>query len=233
LITVAAAVLYSSWPLGYWLNPGVNRGLASDLEAAHQPYNWIFIALDIISGLLICTASWWLLKLMKHVKLPLLRYAVIGFGAFGLLTAIDALLPLDCVNVLNRCGSVLDDPTIIIHGIVSIGSIVGLTISIMSVWWLLARGGQAARGLRWLLNGTLIVWFGFGLITFALIVKARSSAVSQHLFITVCSLWTAALPYLAWRALQVKQSALNSGDEATMRDLVSHPNEAIKRDGPD
>ena len=48
---------YASWPLGYWLNPVANRGLASNLEAAHQPYNWVFIAFDIVSGLLICVVS--------------------------------------------------------------------------------------------------------------------------------------------------------------------------------
>ncbi|HSX45739.1 MAG TPA: DUF998 domain-containing protein, partial [Candidatus Saccharimonadia bacterium] len=200
-MTLLAAALYSSWPLGYWLNPSVNRGLASDLEAAHQPYNWVFIVMDVASGVLICVASWWLFKLTKRSNVPLLKYSVIGFGAFGLLTTIDALLPLDCVDVLNRCGSVLKDPAIVLHGIVSIGSIVGLTISIMSVWWLLMRDRQAGRSLRWLLHGTMFVWFAFGLVTLALILEARSSAVSQHLFITVCSLWTAGLPYLAWRAL--------------------------------
>jgi hypothetical protein len=207
-LTVVAGLLYSSWPLGYWLNPTANRGLASNLEAAHQPYGWLFAALDIVSGILVCIASYWLLRLMKQTRVPLLKYAVIGFAMFGLLTAIDALLPLDCVNVTDRCGPILTDPTFVIHGIISIGSIMGLTISIMSLWWLFLRGGRAARNLRWLLHGTMLVWFGFGMVTAVLIGLARQSSLSQHLFITVCSAWTALLPYLAVRASElVDQSA--------------------------
>lgn len=228
-VTLCAGVLYSSWPLGYWLNPVASQGLASNLEATHQPYNWLFVLLDIASGLLVLAASWWLWRLMKKTDLPLLRYAVLGFGLFGLLTAIDALLPIDCVDVLNRCGSVFSDPAFIVHGIVSIGSIVGLTVSIMSVWWLVIRDRQAARSLRWLLHGTMFLWFGFGVVTAALIVEARSSTLSQHLFITVCSLWMVALPYVAWRALQVKQSALDSGESATVGDVFAEPNQPISR----
>jgi len=222
-ITIMAGLLYSSWPLGYWLNPVANSGLASNLEAAHQPYNWLFVLLDILSGGLICLASWWLLKLMKKVQLPFLRYAVIGFGAFGLLTAIDALLPIDCVSSVTHCGPVLSDPWFVIHGIVSIGSIVGLTVSIMSVWWLLARGGQTARILRWLLHGTMVAWFGFGVVTLALILLARSSALSQHLFITVCSLWTALLPYLAWRSLTLDKAIIKEGRDSNVSDLFASP----------
>lgn len=49
---VVAGLLYSSWPLGYWLNPQADHGLASNLEALHQPYNWLFILIDISSGVL-------------------------------------------------------------------------------------------------------------------------------------------------------------------------------------
>jgi hypothetical protein len=36
---VAAGLVYSSWPLGFWFNPLVaHRDFASELGAAHQPY---------------------------------------------------------------------------------------------------------------------------------------------------------------------------------------------------
>lgn len=200
-LTVLAGLLYNSWPLGYWLNPIANRGLASNLEAAHQPYNWVFMTLDIISGLLICIASWLLLRILRKAQSVLLITAAAGFGLFGLLTAIDALLPIDCVSVQGSCGPVLQDPWFLLHGIFSVGSIAGLTISIVSVWLLLAHNDQIARRVRWLLHGTMLTWFGFGIITFTLILMARSSALSQHVFIVVCSAWTALLPYLGWRAI--------------------------------
>ncbi len=225
-LTVLAGLLYNSWPLGYWLNPIANRGLASNLEAAHQPYNWVFMSLDIISGLLICVASWLLLKILRQAQSLLLMTAAAGFGLFGLLTAIDAVLPIDCVSVGGSCGPVLRDPWFILHGIFSLGSIAGLTISIMSVWLLFIRGDQVARRLRWLLHGTMFVWFSFGILTFVLILLARSSSLSQHVFIIVCSSWTALLPYLGWRATETTKAyrlpSDNWFEQATRRINLYH-----------
>ncbi len=199
-LTVIAGLLYASWPLGYWLNPVANRGLASDLEAVHQPYNWVFIAFDIASGILICVVTIWLLQRLRNAESRLLTYAMLGFGIFGLLTAVDALLPLDCISaVVGQCRSPLHDPYFIVHGIASIGSIGGLTLSILCVWWLAMRDYQSAKHLRWLLHGALCVWFGFGIFTFWLIMLSRSSTLAQHVFILLCSVWTVALPYLVWR----------------------------------
>jgi len=201
LLTIMAGVIYNSWPLGYWLNPVVNRGLASDLEATGQPYNWVFIAGDIISGLLICIATVWLLSKLRQTRSTWMKIGLIGFGVFGALTAVDALLPLDCVSVVQRCGPVLENPIVILHGVASMGSIAGLTLSIVSVWWLLARDERTAASVRYLLHGTLLVWCGFGIATLILIFLSRSSALSQHIFITLCSVWTALLPYLIWKTL--------------------------------
>ena len=148
-----AGLLYASWPLGYWLNPRATRGLASNLEALHQPYNWVFISLDVVSGALICLATWWLFHFVRKHKHQTdniwLETVVVGFGAFGLLTALDAALPLDCVESTERCLPPLDDPYFVIHGIVSIGSIAGLTISLFVAWWLVARNPHALRAVSY------------------------------------------------------------------------------------
>jgi len=196
-LAVTAGLLYSSWPLGYILNPEANRGLASNLEASGQPYNWLFIALDIISGLLICYIAWRLYRRLQRGWL--LKAAVMGFGSFGLLTAIDAMLPIDCVaRVGIVCRPALEDPNFIIHGIASIGSVQGLSVSIAALWWLVDRQYRldTDRWLRVLLTGTLLVWLAFGLGTGALIWFDLSSAGAQHVFITVCTLWTAGMPWL-------------------------------------
>ena len=212
-LTVLAGAFYCSWPLAYWLNPVANRGLASNLEATGQPYNWVFIGLDIVSGLLICGVTWWLLQALKRPNMSL-KIALYGFGAFGLFTAVDALLPINCLSVVQRCGPVLHDPWMVIHGAFSLASIGALTLSILSLWWLLVHDRRAAMILRWLLHGTVLAWFAFGLVTFVLLVLVRSSALSQHLFIIVCSLWTAALPYLVWEALEKAGSF--SGEEVQL-----------------
>ncbi len=201
-LSVVAGALYCSWPLAYWLNPVGNRGLASNLEAFGQPYNWLFAGLDIASGVGVCVVTIWLLRALKQADMWI-RMALVGFGVFGLLTVIDAILPIDCVSVVvQKCGPVLNDPWFVVHGIFSLGSIAGLTLSILSMWWLLVNNQRVAAVLKWLLHGTVLAWFTFGLITFALLVLVRSSAESQHLFIIICSLWIAALPYLTWQALK-------------------------------
>lgn len=203
-----AGVLYSSWPLGYWLNPAGNRGLASNLEAIHQPYNWVFIGLDIASGALICAATWWLLRTARrHSRRPegiWLDMAIVGMGVFGLLTALDAILPLNCVDTVQHCLPPLEDPYFVIHGIASIGSVAGLTLSLFAIWWLVGRDSRALHAVRWLLHSLLVVWVCFGIGTAMLVFRDRSSNLSQHVFILFCSLWVALIPYFVYHVLHIR-----------------------------
>jgi len=49
---LVAALAYCSWPIGFLVNPALTAtGLASDLEAHGQPYSWLFILLDCVTGL--------------------------------------------------------------------------------------------------------------------------------------------------------------------------------------
>lgn len=203
LLTAAtgAAVLYCSWPLGYVLNPIANRGLASNLEALGQPYNWLFAALDILSGLVVVTIAVLLRGLTGRPRHWLLDWSIIGYGLFGFLTALDALLPVDCLDTVQRCNVLSGHPLIIIHGAASIGSIGGLTMSIVGLWYLLAVKRRVAWPLRWLLHIIGLSWFGFGVATAVFLLADRSSALSQHLFIIVCSLWIALLPFLVYWAV--------------------------------
>jgi len=203
-----AGVFYSSWPLGYWLNPGADRGLASNLEAARQPYNWVFIGMDMLCGALIIGGTWWLLHFIrrhkKHADRYLVESAAIGLGIFGILTAIDALLPLNCVQSEQQCLPPLQNPNFIIHGLASIGSIAGLTLSIVVIWWLAARDPRVISVTRWLLHLFLFVWFCFGIGTAFLVFRDRSSTFWQHIFILICSFWIIALPYYIWEVLRIR-----------------------------
>ncbi len=203
-----AGLLYSSWPLGFWLNPRANRGLASNLEALHQPYNWVFIAFDVISGAIICVAAWWLLRFIrKHRKRwdnIWLEAAIMGVGIFGLLTALDAVLPLNCVEAEQHCLPPLEDPYFVIHGIASIGSIAGLTLSLVAIWWLLARDPRVLAATRWILHSLLFIWFCFGVSTAVLVARDRSSGLSEHVFILICSFWLAIVPYFVWQVLHLR-----------------------------
>jgi|GEM_PF-406366 len=199
-LMVLAGLFYSSWPLGYWLNPQADGGLASDLEASHQPYSWIFIAMDITCGILVGIVSCKLLIIIRsrsnRKNLLGLWFAVLGVGAFGLFTAVDALLPLNCIQGSPNCKVSLNNSYFVIHGIFSIGSITGLTISIVAIWLLLLLREDAVMSLAHLTPAMfLVVWLGFGALTLYLVMHNRSSALSQHFFIGFCCLWLIALPY--------------------------------------
>ncbi len=204
-----AGLLYSSWPLGYWLNPRVDRGLASDLEASHQPYSWVFISMDIACGILVGIVSWKLLLIVRNSSnrknLLGLRVAVIGTGGFGLFTAIDALLPLNCIEGTPHCVVSLDNSYFVIHGIFSIGSVTGLTISIVAIWLLLLLREDAVLSLAHLTPAMfLVVWLGFGALTLYLVMHNRSSALSQHVFIGFCCLWLIVLPYFVQLVIRLQ-----------------------------
>ena len=199
-LMVLAGIFYSSWPLGYWLNPKADRGLASDLGALHQPYNWVFISMDVVCGILVGIVSGRLFMIIRsgtnRKNLPGLRIAVLGAGGFGLFTAVDALLPLNCIQGSPQCVVSLNNSYFVIHGIFSIGSIAGLTISIVAIWLLLLLRERALISLVHLTPAIfLLVWLSFGTLTLYLILHNRSSALAQHFFIGFCCLWLIALPY--------------------------------------
>ena len=194
-----AALLYSSWPLGYFLNPSGNKGLASNLQGIGQPYNWLFITLDVFAGLAVAIVAVWLLKGVIRQTNTYVRNAVIGYGLFGILTSLDAVLPVDCAADQNGCGALINHPLVILHGIVSIASIGFLALSVVFMWLFVVRQRPARRGLLFVVNAMLASLIVFGFITAVLIATQRSSALSQHVFIAICSLWIVLLPYIILR----------------------------------
>ena len=208
-LMVVAALLYSTWPLGYWFNPSANQGLASNLEALSQPYNWLFIILDVVSGLIICYACWKLFNFINSNSVNKtrlgLRITVIGTGIFGLFTSIDALLPLNCIQGTPGCLDPLYNPYFITHGIFSIGSIAGLSVSIFCVWLLLfARDKTIMRQAHLTPAMFMVIWLGFGAFTAILVFHNQSSGNAQHVFITFCSLWLVTLPYFVGQIIRLK-----------------------------
>jgi hypothetical protein len=75
----------ASWLL---VNPAVSRtGLASELEGLHQPYNWLFILLDVLSGILVAAVSIFMWQKGRHTVRKVL---IINFALFGIFTLVDA-----------------------------------------------------------------------------------------------------------------------------------------------
>ena len=193
-----SGLLYASWPLGYVLNPITNRGLVSNLEGLGQPYNWLFISLDIISGVAVCVVARWLWQRTAGKRTMVTTAAVGSYALFGLLTAIDALIPVDCAADQGQCGNVINHPLVIWHGLISLASIGFLTLSLVIIWWQFSRRQASPSVVRYGLHSAVAIWFFFGIVTAILVGLNRSSALSQHSFIIACSLWTGIFPYFIW-----------------------------------
>jgi hypothetical protein len=198
ILTSIAGLVYCSWPLGYWLNPLVSqRGLASELEGLHQPYNWVFISLDVVSGLLVAVAAWYMWHWRKKIHHPWLLAILANFALFGIFTAIDAVLPLRCDPTISKCsGGLLNNPLLIAHGVFSIAASVCLFISVALVWWLGRRYGGSK-----IMAMLIVGWTVFGLLSLLFFFVPGPGYLAQHYYITLCSAWTAILPYTVWQLL--------------------------------
>jgi len=204
VLTIVSAIMYCSWPLGFWLNPVANRtGLASELGAFGQPYNWVFIFGDIISGALLVAAVVILMRLYKLNKWA--RLALILLAAYGIFGALDAALPMSCLPSEQVCGSVWDDPLLILHGIFDIGGSLTLIGTLVAAalyvrnhdkgWntWIYAIG--IGGTLFAVASGVMYIWGGPGYW-------------AQRYYITLSCIWVASMPFVL-RPKHAKLRVLN------------------------
>ncbi|HKU18818.1 MAG TPA: DUF998 domain-containing protein [Candidatus Saccharimonadales bacterium] len=184
---VIAALSYSSWPLAFLLNPWVGRHeLASELEAPHQPYAWVFIMTDVLTGVFIMLVG--LLQLRTRKVSRLLFAAVAGYVLFGAMVAGAALSPLTCDPAQQSCAPLLRHPALVMHGGFSILSVVCLLFSVVAIA-IAAYQRPRQRILQALLAGTLLCWavFGAGALLEQLL-HIRDNNTLQYFFISVCSI---------------------------------------------
>ncbi len=189
VLAVVAGLAYCSWPLGYVLNPLVSRrGLASELGALHQPYNWLFIALDVLAGALIVAVA---ILLWRGPDGHVRGIVLANFALFGVLTAIDALLPMTCEPSLTTCPSLSHQPMLILHGIASISASICLFLSALVVWWR-KRSQRGAVVMTTLMAG----WILFGAFSLYFLFFPGPGYLVQRYYITLCSAWIIALPFM-------------------------------------
>jgi hypothetical protein len=192
IIGILAGLVYSSWPLGFLVNPvASHQALASQLEASHQPYNWLFIGLDILSGgLLLAVGYWQWFKRAKNRKL--FQVSIIGYVVFAVLVIAAAIAPYDCNTVSQSCILDAHSPSIIIHGFASIVSVVALGISLAFVSVrLYVRHAMKRLGLMGLI---ILGWAYLGIdAVVQLHDNSTSIVLIEDLFITICSLSIAAI----------------------------------------
>jgi hypothetical protein len=185
-LSLLAAFLYSSWPLAFLLDPSVGRhSLASELEAPHRPYNWVFIAMDVLTGLILMGVGIWQLRKKAH-RLPTL--AVWGYLLFGVLVAVAALTPLVCDPTAQQCGPLVHNYHEVIHGLASIASVVFLLFALMGVTFRAHQQHHTSWGAA-LLTILLLGWLFFGVASLSTMRwHTHSGNEVQDFFITLCSL---------------------------------------------
>ncbi len=74
----------------------------SALEAPHQPYSWLFVALDVLTGVLVLSIGF--VQIKTPAMQRVLRWCVASYMVFGVLVMGAALSPLRCDPTLQACG---------------------------------------------------------------------------------------------------------------------------------
>ncbi len=192
-LAVFSGILYSSWPLGPLLNPNVaHSGLASGLEGRGQPYNWLFIAGDILSSLIMMLVCWLMWRRLRgnHDK-RLLEFALVNVVLFAVGTIIDAALPLSCEPSIQKCPSFTHDHLLLAHGLFSIMAGVWLFVSLAILWW--------HRRHTVMLNSLLVGYVLFSLFSVLSVVYPSWGNLSQHYYLALCGVWLALLPHAVRR----------------------------------
>lgn len=185
-----AAAAYSTWPLGYYLNPKVGAsGYASELAVFGQPYNWVFIAGDIIAGvliLLVVLLLWnWLGKQLRAWHKWLLGL----FALFGALTILAAILPMSCTPSISICRAELDDWQMLLHNLISIAAGIAIYVTAFMVW---KRYDRDERML--VMHAILAALTTFGILSFFYSVIPGPAYLAQRYFLIATCAWIFVLP---------------------------------------
>ncbi len=192
VLTVMAAVLYCSWPLGFWLNPKAQKtGLASELGGFGQPYNWLFIGADIVSGIFLALACVLFARQFKAAGWR--KWALILLAMYGLCGALDAALPIRCFPSLQYCGSVFHSPLLVLHGIIDIIGSVALIGTLVAEWAYARRYHPSWQKWVYLIGGGGVV---FAALSLLFIVVNGPGYWAQRYYITLSCIWVASLPFV-------------------------------------
>jgi hypothetical protein len=169
--------------------------LASQLEAPAQPYNWVFIGLDVLSGALLVLAATVQMWRQPHrlLQTTIVTYLLFALGVMG-----AALVGLPCDPILKQCGPLIDNPRVLIHGTCSILSIVMLLTSLVLVTHLAYKRQPFSRLTR-ICGVALAGWLGSGILSLSLILLHTQSNITQYYFITVCSFTAVVVVYAVER----------------------------------
>ncbi len=193
ILLVLSGVLYNSWPLGYILNnPTAHNGLASDLEQAGQPYYWVFMGGDILTGFVLVAAvilSWCKLFLRAPHRGLWLSIGI-GLLLFGVFTAGASLVPAHCeIGKTLTCNS-HNSLSIGLDAVMSAIAALGLFVSLVCATALAIRA-QLHVSIRQFMEVAISLWSISGLLFIYYAVTkghAHDAQLIQQVFLVFCGL---------------------------------------------
>jgi hypothetical protein len=190
-IACAGALAYNSWPLAFLVNPSLaGSALASSFEGRSEPFSWLFILLDCVAGLCIAVVCVRELRPRRDFRGPrtMLAFALLGYGVFGMSTALDAVVPLNCgSNSAQECASQVWPltPDDLLTGI----AVLALFAATVAVVFLMTREPAAfPSSVPVTLGITLIGWSLLGLAVLLSTTSAVLAATFQYSFLTLTSI---------------------------------------------
>ncbi|MEU1385439.1 MULTISPECIES: alpha/beta fold hydrolase [unclassified Nonomuraea] len=181
---IVAAVLYSAWITGQFTTPAVDRtdGYVSELAARDQPWTRLFRVSDVLSGLACLAAVATLPRVAREWA------GWLALAAFGLLTVVSGLVPLDC--------AVLSDPTCrgegVSHRLHMVAGALATTAVLTAMVVLSARWRS---WVSWLFTGLNVGATGLMLAALA---AGRLAGVAHRIQLTMVAVWVV---YVALRLL--------------------------------
>lgn len=201
-LSVAAAVQYSSWIFGFIINSKViSSGTASELAASNQPYYTVFITSDIITAVLISGVAVCAYKLTKSTNAQentVISIALFSYLAFGIFTALSAVVPLTCAGNSGDCSVVLNN-SYYVHNF--LGMLASACLFISTVLAVTIR--KSKDGMMGVILGVLAFWVALGVLSFLV---SASAVIPGHIFQKGYLILAALLIYLIPSVLPIKQT---------------------------
>ncbi len=235
VIGVVAAVAYSSWPLGYLVNRTVaSQTLASTLEARNQPNSWLFVLLDCTTGALCAVAvalDWSDDPPRGAVRLRQISFC--GFALFGVITAVNALIPFGCGNTpVTACATSLSNLSL--DDVLTGSSVFVLFLGGCAA---LARTIRLRRAIASVCVGAAVVGFGAcGLVFFHAHFSARAPVGLQHVFLSFTSVLAAviiaATVTVEGREVRPRRNGPPDADPGAPRNPAAHSGRAPAPSSP-
>jgi hypothetical protein len=202
------------------VNPSLaGSALASSFEARSEPFSWLFILLDCIAG--VCTAAVCIRELRPRQGSPWPRrglvLALLGYGVFGMATAVDAVVPLSCgATSAQACASRIWPPTP--DDFFTGTAVLALFVATVTVIVLTARRPVAfPPSVAFALTVTLILWTALGFTVLIWSATGTLAADDQYADLTLTSMLAFVVPVGATSVQRLKNSPTATQEALTLR----------------